>query len=172
MKPPDPLVSSPGGLGCTLQLIHPGKPSRSQPLWGWGHPRTLSRLVLWLGSLLVTPVPNSFSTKTISAVLCGRNSEVSVEHLTTFWGLQRASSLAGLDVPAGTSPAHLHPRTRWFPPGWARRPGCSVCKRMSAPPSVCLVSKENGSGLNQYQRLKFSRLWSEGTTSNHLQSSF
>jgi len=47
-----------------------------------------------------------------------------------------------------------------------------LCKRMSAPPSACLSSKENGSGLNQYQRLKISRLWSEGTTSNHLPSSF
>lgn len=47
-----------------------------------------------------------------------------------------------------------------------------LCKRVSAPPSACLSSKENGSGLNQYQRLKFSRLWSEGTTSNHLPSSF
>ena len=150
-KPPGIQVSSLGHSGDTLQLIYPGRPMRGHPSRGWGHPRSLRGLFVWLGSRLVTPALNSFQAETISAGLCGWISVVSIKHLSTFRGCQALPPQASLDLPAGTLVAHLVCRQGGFHldghTSWAAR----SCERMSAPPSVCLASKENESGFNQEQ---------------------
>lgn len=97
-------------------------------LSGLGAPWELEGVspLLWLGSRLVTPAPNSFSIKILSAVPCGWYPAVSVEHLSMFWCSQTAACSASLDLPAATSTAHLHPLMGWLPPGSAHRPGCLV----------------------------------------------
>ena len=58
---------------------------------------------------------------------------------------------ASLDLPAGTLVAHLVRRQGGFHLDGHTSWAAWSCERMSAPPSVCLASKENESGFNQEQ---------------------
>lgn len=172
MKPPETGVGSLGDLASTLQLTHPSRLRWAIPLgvggtpgaWAgfsagweavWSHVfRTASRLQ----PPLLCPVGG---TPRSQWSICPRCRAVT--------GLLPRLAWICLLVPPQLICSCGQGTSTWVSTE-ARLLG--LCKRTSAPPSACLSSKENGSGLNQYQRLKFSRLWSEGTTSNHLPSSF
>lgn len=155
-------------MGCTLQLIHPGRPMRGHPSQGWGHPGSLRGFLLssgWEASWSHLPLTASRLKSSLLGPVGGtRWSQSSI--CPCSGAVKVAACPAGLDLSSSSSFADRVAST------WIRTQArlLGLCKRMSAPPSACLVSRENGSGLNQQPKLKFSRLWSERTTSNHAQS--
>ena len=136
-KPPGIQVSSPGHSGYTLQLIYPGRPMRGHPSQGWGHPRSLRGLFVWLGSRLVTPALNSCQAKTISAGLCGWISVVSIKHLSTIRGCHSTASPGKPGSACWYLGSSSCPQTGWLPPGWAHKLGCLVLRK-DVSPTICL----------------------------------